>query len=237
MGFIPTFHFIIFAKRIGCLKHMLNLAMQERKIEAVLFKGLKSLKENNVRNRLLSHEEYKRLLTSCPRHTAQIVKMAYHTAMRQGEILNLTWDRIDLKEGVVRLEPQDTKANEGRTIPLHPEVIKVLKSMPRTIHGRVFHRDGRPLTDIKKSFRTACEKAKVKDLKFHDLRHTCVNNWRLQGHDFFRIMAASGHKTMEVFKRYNTITEEELRELVPNAVDTNMDTKEKEELGRFCTTA
>ena len=53
-----------------------------------------------------------------------------------------------------------------------------------------------------------------KNFTFHDLRHTAINNWRLQGHDFFRIMAASGHKTMSVFKRYNTVSEEELRGLV-----------------------
>jgi len=38
-------------------------------------------------------------------------------------------------------------------------------------------------------------------------------------------VAASGHKTMEVFKRYNTLTEEEIRELVPALEDANMDTK------------
>jgi hypothetical protein len=57
------------------------------------------------------------------------------------------------------------------------------------------------------------------------LRHTCINNWRLQGHDFFRIMAASGHRTMEVFKRYNTVSEEELMKLVEAPMDTYMDTK------------
>ena len=69
----------------------------------------------------------------------------------------------------------------------------------------------------------------VKDdnFRFHDLRHTCINNWRLQGHDFFRIMAASGHKTMEVFKRYNTVTEAELMKLVSVPMDTYMDTNEK----------
>lgn len=43
---------------------------------------------------------------------------------------------------------------------------------------------------------------------------TAINNWRLQGHDYFRIMAVSGHKTMNVFKRYNTVSKEELRALV-----------------------
>jgi integrase len=71
--------------------------------------------------------------------------------------------------------------------------------------------------------------------RFHDLRHTAINNWRLQGHDYFRIMAATGHKTMSVFKRYNTVSREELKILAGRAesppkiavMDTYMDTKPK----------
>jgi hypothetical protein len=43
-------------------------------------------------------------------------------------------------------------------------------------------------------------------------------------------MAASGHRTMEVFKRYNTVSEEELMKLVESPMDTYMDTKQKKEL-------
>jgi len=202
-------------REIACLKHLLNLAFQEGLIESLPFTKLKALKENNIRDRVLTDEEYNRLISFCPLHTRQIVKMAYYTAMRQREILNLTWGRVDLKGGFIRLQPEDTKTNDGRTIPLHPELLQMLKAMPRTIHGKVFTRDGKPLTEIKKSFNMACKRAGIENFTFHDLRHTAINNWRLQGHDFFRIMAASGHKTMEVFKRYNTVTDEELKVLVP----------------------
>jgi integrase len=77
-------------REAACLRHMLNLAEEEGMIETVPFKKLKTLKENNVRNRLLSEEEYQRLIAHCPPHTARIVKMGYYTAMRQGEILHLT---------------------------------------------------------------------------------------------------------------------------------------------------
>jgi integrase len=70
------------------------------------------------------------------------------------------------------------------------------------------------MTEMKRSFATACKRAGIEDFTFHDLRHTAINNWRLQGHDYFRIMAASSHKTVSVFKRYNPVSREELRALV-----------------------
>ncbi len=78
----------------------------------------------------------------------------------------------------------------------------------------VFTYQGHSLGEMKKSFATACRRAGIVDFTFHDLRNTAINNWRLQGHDYFRIMPASGHKTMSVFKRYNTVNKEELRLLV-----------------------
>jgi integrase len=214
-------------REIACLRYMLNLAEQEGKIEAVPFKNLKALKEHNVRERVLSYEEYERLIACCLPHTARIVTMAYYTAMRKSEILNLKWDRIDLVNGFIRLLPEDTKTDEGRTIPMHPEIMGMLKSMPRDISGWVFTLNGKPISSIRKSFITACETAGIKDFTFHDLRHTCVNNWRLQGHDFFRIMAASGHKTISVFKRYNVVNEDELKGLVVSPIATYAATTKK----------
>ena len=78
----------------------------------------------------------------------------------------------------------------------------------------VFTYKGNSMAEMTRSFTTACRRAGIEDFTFHDLRHTAINNWRLQGHDYFRIMTASGHKTMSVFKRYNTVSKEELKALV-----------------------
>jgi integrase len=75
--------------------------------------------------------------------------------------------------------------------------------LPKT---RVFTCAGRSVGSIKRAFETVVKRAAIKEFTFHDLRHTAINNWRLQGHDYFRIMEASGHKTMRVFKRYNTVS-------------------------------
>jgi hypothetical protein len=47
----------------------------------------------------------------------------------------------------------------------------------------------------------------------HDDGKCALNNLRLAGNDYFKIMSMSGHKTMAVFKRYNLVTEEELSQI------------------------
>lgn len=91
----------------------------------------------------------------------------------------------------------------------------MFKAMPRGLpRVKVFTYKGRGVSEVKRSFNAELKRAGIEGFTFHDLRHTAINNWRLAGHDYFRIMAASGHKTMEVFKRYNTVTREELKTLV-----------------------
>lgn len=198
-------------REIACLKTVFNKAIKNGKAERHPAQGLKMLRENNERDRLLSEEEYVRLLAHCQEPIKSIIKLAYLTGMRQGEIMGLTWGQVDLKEGFIKLGPQDTKTNEARDVPLNRELIEMFKAMPRGLPGvRVFDMQEFP----RGAFLSACKRAGIENFTFHDLRHTAINNWRLEGHDYFRIMAASGHKTMSVFKRYNKVSREELKALV-----------------------
>ena len=202
-------------RELACLKTIFNKAVRNGKAERNPAHGLKMLKENNERDRVLSQEEYDRLMVHCAPHVAQVVKVAYLTAMRQGEIINLTWGQIDLKEGFIWLRPEDTKTNEGRLIPLRQELVLMFKAMPRGLPGvKVFTRNGQPISSIREGFDAACRRAGIEDFHFHDLRHCAITNWRRQGHDFIRIMKVSGHKTLSTFKRYNSVSKDELKALV-----------------------
>ena len=92
----------------------------------------------------------------------------------------------------------------------------MFERMPRGLpRVRVFPYKGKAFgSTFQKAFNTAKQAAGLENFTFHDLRHTAINNWQLQGHDYFRIMAASGHKTVTVFKRYNTVSKDELKALV-----------------------
>ena len=101
-------------RELACLKVLFNWAKDNGRAESYPFKKGHMLKENNERNRILSPDEYNRLMSHSPAHLQPIIKLAYYSAMRQGEILKLTWGKVDLKEDFIRLMAEDTKANEGR---------------------------------------------------------------------------------------------------------------------------
>jgi integrase len=206
-------------REIACMRTMFNKAIRDGKLQKNPTRGVKFLRENNERDRVLSSEELEKYKAQCPSWYLPIAMMAYFTAMRKSEIVNIAPSRIDLKEGFIRLKPEDTKTGEGRSIPIHPDLMEVLKKVlkVRPLNcERAFHRDGRPIDSnhIRWAHQRVCRKAGIKNFTFHDFRHTCINNWRRDGHDYFKIMAASGHKTMSVFKRYNMVGEEELKTLV-----------------------
>ena len=91
----------------------------------------------------------------------------------------------------------------------------MFKSMPTGLPGvRVFTRKGKPIYSVREGFESACHGAGIDDFTFHDLRHTYVTNKCRQGHPYFVIMASTGHKTMSTFKRYNTVSEDDLKTLV-----------------------
>ena len=218
-------------KEVSCLKTIFNCAIRHGRLKENPVVGVKKLKENNVRMHILTQEEFSKLYDYCAPHLKPIVLTAYYTGMRRGEIIKLTWDRVDLNKGFVRLTAGMTKTSDARAVPLHPKVLSMLRQLPRGLYEkRVFLKDGKPFNEIKTGFKGACRRAKLDDFTFHDLRHCALNNMRLAGNDYFRIMAASGHKTTSVFKRYNLVTEDELSQmkwLDEGVIDTNTDTKEK----------
>jgi integrase len=221
---------------LSCLKTMFNRAVRNKLIDHNPISGVKKLAENNVRMRILTTEEFFRLLDACPSHIRPVVMVAYYMGMRKNEIIYLVWNEVDLQKGFIRLSAERTKTNMARAIPIHPAVRAMLERLPRGLHtDRVFLKDGQPFNEFKRSFTTACRNAGIQGFVFHDLRHCALNNLRRSGNDYFEIMALSGHKTMSCFKRYNLVTEDELARIkwpeegrITGTMDTPVDTKEKE---------
>ena len=119
-------------RRIACLKHMLHKATDWEMLDNEAYAKINKVKlmqEDNTRIRFISSEEVNRLIAVCPPQLKPIITMALNTGMRKGEILNLTWDKVDLKHGFIILDDGAVKTGRGRQIPINGLLMAVLKSL------------------------------------------------------------------------------------------------------------
>jgi integrase len=109
--------------------------------------------------------------------------------MREGEILRLTWDRVDLSNRLIRLKKDMTKERRPKTIPISKTLRSVLMQLPdRGKEDFVFTYGKRPIKDLRDGLKRACEKADIAygrftegGFIFHDLRRTFITNARKAG--------------------------------------------------------
>jgi len=195
------------------LKHMFSVAVRRGLLETNAAKKVSMPDPKNERDRVLSQEEWAKLYEVAAPHLKPILLIAYQLGLRLGELLMLTWDRVDLPQGFLKLRTQDTKTKEARLVPMTPEIHKVLSDLSKIrslMTNRVFLFEGKPLKGIKRAFRTALRNAQIKDFRFHDLRHCAATNLRRAGVDTVTAMKIVGHKSERMHRRYNNVSEGDL---------------------------
>lgn len=202
-------------REVEVMKRIYNLAMREEMVERNPCWKVTRISERNARDRLLSAEEWEGLLKELPQHAADIVIVAYHTGMRSGEIFGMTWDRVNIKEGYFNLTSKDTKTGQARHVYFNGQVREVLERLGKirhVSHNFVFTYKGKPLKSIKVALENALKKAKITDFRMHDFRHIFNTNARKAGVDRTVIMKLTGHKTLSMFNRYNTVDAADARQ-------------------------
>ena len=103
-------------------------------------RDIKLPSDNRPRHRRLQAGEDARLLDACQAARnpwlLPIVQLALETAMRQGELIRLRREHIDMNRRTAHLP--DTKNGEARTVPLSTTAVEVLRVLPRSLIGQVF---------------------------------------------------------------------------------------------------
>jgi integrase len=128
--------------------------------------------------------------------------------MRMGEMLALEWHHIDMAQRVATLP--DTKTGDARRVPLSTAAINAISSLPRHFKdGRVFWVWSRS-DSLENAWRRAVNTAGIKSLRFHDLRHEAVSRLFEKGLNPMEVAAISGHRTMQMLKRYTHLKAEDL---------------------------
>jgi integrase len=168
--------------------------------------------------RVLTEDELYRLFEACKKSDNpilyEIVKIAALTGMRKGELQNLTWDDVDFERNIIRVE--QTKTRHTFYKPMTEELRKVLLSLRDKVphsHYVFSQPDGTACGDWRRSFKTACKKAGLKDVCFHTLRHTCFSYLGMKGYSALEIQAYSGHKSLSMVQRYTHIPPSHVRSL------------------------
>ena len=153
--------------------------------------------------------------------------MSLSTGGRRSEVLGLTWDDVDLKTGEVRFRV--TKNGRSRTVILGKTALRELKkhSTLRAIKCNLIfpplkpRRGGlnhTPWEDLSSPFRRACEKAKIEDFRWHDMRHCSASFMIMSGASIEEAMKVLGHKTPAMSWRYSHLDQKRNSELA-NIVD------------------
>jgi len=216
-------------RELAALKRMFSLALQGEKLLRRPY--ILHLDEDNVRTGFFGEVEFLALREALPAYLKPVAAFAYTFGWRKSEILGLTWERVDLAAGTVRLDPGTTKNREGRTVILTADLRAVLldqwKQVCLIVKVRnpeatardiaeavpwVFHRNGEQIKDFRGAWETACKTAGLTGRIPHDFRRTAIRNMVRAGIPERVAMSISGHKTRSVFDRYDIVDEGDLRE-------------------------
>jgi len=201
-------------RELTCLKHMFTIAERFRKFDGKnSVKDVKFFQERQFIMRILDREEIKRLINASTSYLRAMIILALNTGMRKGEILNLKWNDVDFIEDYIYIK--ETKSNVIRKIPINSIVRTTLKSIKRE-NDFVFYspKTETRFIDFFRSFKSACRKVDINNLRFHDLRHTAATLMVMGGIDLATVSQILGHSTIQMTMKYAHPTPENKRRAV-----------------------
>ncbi|EMX8719979.1 site-specific integrase [Pseudomonas aeruginosa] len=141
-----------------------------------------------------------------PDHLKPLVLLSLNTGMRRGEVFNLTWADIDLKNKLITVEGDTSKSGQTRHIPMNKETVATIegwrKQHPRN-SGYVFPgKDGKRLDNVKKSWDGLLKLARIEGFRWHDLRHTFASKLVMAGVPLNTVRDLLGHSDLAMTLRY-----------------------------------
>jgi len=201
-------------REISILRTAFNLGRKCTPPKVTLLPYFPMVAETNARQGFLTDEQYEKVRDSLPDYLRPLFVTGYFTGVRLGELLAIEWNQIDWGQGFITLNADETKSGYSRAVPILDGDMRTWLVWSReNANGstRAFHNDGEPLKDFRGAWTTACARADVPDLKFHDLRRTAVRNMRRAGVPQVVRMRITGHRTDSMERRYNIVDVDDIQ--------------------------
>ncbi|MBD9401342.1 site-specific integrase [Comamonas sp. CMM02] len=209
---------------LALLSHLYTVAIQEWGL-GLTFNPVLNIRKPSPgegRNRRLQPGEERKLMAAVNSHSnpmlGWIVTIAIETGMRSSEITSLRVSQVDLGRRVVRL--LDTKNDSARSVPLSLRATEAFRQAlanavrPGDTALVFFGEPGRDGTrrpyEFNRVWTVLKTKLGLKDLRFHDLRHEAVSRLVEGGLSDQQVASISGHKSMQMLRRYTHLRAEDL---------------------------
>ena len=173
------------------------------------------------RERFLSEEEFRRLGKALAEaetrggvsaHAVAAIRLLLLTGCRKNEILTLKWKDVDLDACELKLSDSKTGA---RTVPISTEAAEVLAAIPRVegnphvIPGQV---KGRCMQNLNDPWKLIRERARIRDVRLHDCRHSFASRALALGEGLPMIGRLLGHRQVETTARYAHLARDSVRD-------------------------
>ena len=212
------------------LRQSYALAVERKHLHSM--PSIRRLDESdNVRRGFFEEPELRRVVSYLPEYLQDFTLWAFRTGWRKGGIKNLRWPDvtkqiIEDKETKERMEVEvmflpakHWKNREAQTMPLVGELAEIIarRRSARAVKTDagvmlsefIFHRDGLPIGDMRKVWRTACKLAGVSGRLFHDLCRTFARNADNDGVSRSVAKDIMGRKTEAIYARYRIVAQSE----------------------------
>lgn len=202
-------------RNITRLRGLFSRAVEWGFLEEHPLSKLKQMKvDRKGRVRYLTSEEEKALREALDKrneiskdHLKPLVILSLNTGMRRGEVFNLKWSDIDLRNKVLTVEGDTAKSGQTRHIPLNKEALSTLKNWKtknNNEYGYVFpSKAGGRLDNVKKSWTNLLTQAKIGNFRWHDLRHTFASKLAIKGVPLNTSRELLGHSDLAMTLRYS----------------------------------
>jgi len=189
------------------LRHLLKLAASEWEVLAKV-PTIRLEREPEGKVVWLAPEAEHALLVGCRASGCidldGVTMLATETGMRQSEILNLEWSRIDMSRCVIYLAPRGTKSKRRREIPMRQKVYNFFATRSGSREGYVF--PFRQWSHYRSAFETVCERIATlpegEMFTFHSCRHHFASWFMMRGGRFEVLQQILGHQTAQMTMRY-----------------------------------
>lgn len=170
---------------------------------------VKKIKEPVQRTKALSEETLKALIGATQTDTERLMLLlGMTTGLRGAEMASLQWGDVDFDGRTLTLDAQRTKSRKARIVPLRDDVVALFRAratnVPQPIEPprRVFEGWAQNADSLRSKLRTLCDRAGIKRVGLHSLRHSYATNLLRNGADLRTVQELLGHSDIKTTAGY-----------------------------------